>query len=360
MTASAALLAGVSLLALPIATSAFWPLSTSHAANTGGDTPLVHDSSLPLLEAALNSDPNPEKGENGISLSNNSALMANSGPDGTLADLDSSSPSGQISTYTVKEGDSISRIAASFKVSVNTILWANGLTAKTPIKAGMNLVILPVSGIQHTVAKGETLAGIAKKFGADSDDIASYNGLASGSGLTAGDILIIPGGELVGAPTKSTSKTTTKTTIKQGGGLTSIQSNPYKGGSGAEIDGYYNNPVPSAIVTQSIHGWNGVDLGAPAGTPIHAAASGTVIVSRVGGWNGGYGNYVVISHANGTQTLYSHLSTDSVSVGQSVSQGAVIGTVGHTGEATGNHLHFEVRGAKNPFSGCALMSHCSI
>jgi LysM repeat protein len=361
LTAFAALLAGVSLLALPIATSAFWPLSTSHAANAGGETPLVHDSSLPLLEAAINSDPNPAKGDTGITLSDNSALMANSGPDGTIADLESSSPSGQIATYTVKEGDSISKIASNFNVSVNTILWANNLTTKSPIKAGMNLVILPVSGIQHTVAKGETLAGVAKKFGADSGDIASYNGLDAGAGLTAGDVLIIPGGELVGAPTKSTTKaaTTKKTSIKQGGGLTSLQ-NPYKGGSGAEADGYYINPVPSAILTQNIHGWNGVDLGAPAGTPIRAAADGTVIVSRVGGWNGGYGNYVVISHDNGTQTLYSHLSTDSVSVGQSVSQGSAIGTVGRTGEATGNHLHFEVRGAKNPLSGCSLLSHCSI
>jgi murein DD-endopeptidase MepM/ murein hydrolase activator NlpD len=286
--------------------------------------------------------------------------MANSGPDGTLADIGANAPSGQIETYVVKDGDTISKIASSFNVTVNTILWANNLTSKSAIKTGMSLVILPVSGIQHTVVKGETLAGIAKKFGADADDIASYNGLDSGASLAAGDLLIIPGGELAGTPTKSVSKSASKNSIKQGGGLKSIQSNPYKGGSGAEIDGYYSNPVPSAILTQGVHGWNGVDLGASAGTPIHAAAGGTVIVSRVGGWNGGYGNYVVISHANGTQTLYAHLSSDGVSVGQSVSQGAVIGTVGRTGEATGNHLHFEVRGAKNPFASCTLMTHCSV
>jgi murein DD-endopeptidase MepM/ murein hydrolase activator NlpD len=68
-----------------------------------------------------------------------------------------------------------------------------------------------------------------------------------------------------------------------------------------------------------------------------------------GGWNGGYGTYIVIKHENGTQTLYAHNSSNTVSVGDEVEQGDVIGYVGQTGKATGPHLHFEVRGAKNPF-----------
>jgi murein DD-endopeptidase MepM/ murein hydrolase activator NlpD len=74
-----------------------------------------------------------------------------------------------------------------------------------------------------------------------------------------------------------------------------------------------------------------------------------VIVSRVGGWNGGYGNYVVVDHPNGTQTLYAHLYKNIVWQGQKVVQGQVIGYLGTTGRSTGCHLHFEVRGAKNPF-----------
>lgn len=110
------------------------------------------------------------------------------------------------------------------------------------------------------------------------------------------------------------------------------------------------NPAPAGRVSQGIHGWNGIDSAAPSGSPVLAAASGTVIISRMGGWNGGYGNYIVIDHGDGTQTLYAHLSADSVSVGQKVSRGQQIGAVGRTGKATGFHLHFEVRGAKNPFA----------
>jgi len=118
---------------------------------------------------------------------------------------------------------------------------------------------------------------------------------------------------------------------------------------GPSYEGYYMKPVSGAARTQGIHGYNGVDLGAPVGTPIMAAADGDVIIVKNGGWNGGYGNYVVIRHDNGTQTLYAHNSSNIVYPGQYVVQGQVIGYVGSTGRSTGPHVHFEVRGAKNPF-----------
>ena len=346
------------LFLTPLSARAFWPFSVAtHAGNPGGEAPLLHDSSLPLLAAATNFNPNPQQGGIEIALTEGSAVVANAGPDGTLADIDTSSSAGQITTYLVRDGDTITNIASNFGVSVNTILWANDLTKKSVVKPGTTLVILPVSGIQHTVRKGETLAGLAKKFSADVGDIISYNGLEQGSPLTVGEVLILPGGEISVASTKSA--TSGKTKIRQGGGLVSIQKNPYRGGSGEEIDGYYVNPVPGGLVTQGIHGWNGIDIGARSGTPVRASAGGTVIVSRVGGWNGGYGNYVVLSHSNGTQTLYSHLSSDKVSVGDVVERGQAIGAVGRTGEATGNHLHYEVRGARNPLAGCSVMTVCS-
>jgi murein DD-endopeptidase MepM/ murein hydrolase activator NlpD len=84
----------------------------------------------------------------------------------------------------------------------------------------------------------------------------------------------------------------------------------------------------------------GIDVAAPIGRPIAAAAPGTVMVA---GWKNGYGQTVVIDHGNGISTAYAHQAAIGVSVGQSVGQGAIIGVVGNTGNSTGPHLHFEVR-----------------
>ncbi len=92
----------------------------------------------------------------------------------------------------------------------------------------------------------------------------------------------------------------------------------------------------------------GLDITGGSGTPIAAAANGTVIIA---GWNGGYGQLVVVDHGGGVSTAYAHLSSIAVSVGQGVGQGSVVGGMGTTGSSTGVHLHFEVRlngGAVNP------------
>ncbi len=290
---------------------------------------------MKLLAPAQNPDPNPYKGGIDILLSSGSALISNSGPEGTVSVYtEGVQNSGQISLHVVREGESLSVIASLYQVTTNTILWANDIKDAGTIQPGDTLLILPVSGVQHTVAKGQTITGISKKYDADPEEVASFNGLDVDSELAVGDTLIIPGGDL--APKKSTA------VAKSSGGAVS-KALP-------AISGYFSNPVPGARLTQGIHGYNGVDLGAKSGTPVYASAAGTVIVAKGGGgYNGGYGNYIVISHANGTQTLYAHLSSLAVS-GGSVSQGDLIGYVGNTGRSTGFHLHFEVRGAKNPFA----------
>jgi len=117
------------------------------------------------------------------------------------------------------------------------------------------------------------------------------------------------------------------------------------GGGGGSVSGTgalmwpLNGSIWSEFGPRSgrLHG--GIDIGAPRGTNVVAADSGTVITSTSGG---SYGNYVVISHGNGITTLYAHLSSRSVKVGDTVSKGQVVGQVGSTGNATGAHLHFEV------------------
>lgn len=94
-------------------------------------------------------------------------------------------------------------------------------------------------------------------------------------------------------------------------------------------------------ITGEYKNHGGTDIGASYGTAIWAADSGKVVTS-CDGWNGGWGNYVMIDHGNGMQTLYAHMSSRAVSVGQYVTAGQVIGYVGSTGMSTGAHLHFEM------------------
>ena len=291
---------------------------------------------IPLLQSAVNFDSSGATGGGDITTVDDEALVSESGPSGTLADIDDTVNTGQISKYIIRKGDTLSGIAKMFGVSTNTIVWANNVSDKN-IKEGQILIILPVSGTIHTVSKGDTLSSIAKKYKADPEEITQFNNLDIDSALTVGDSIIIPDGE---GFTKVSG-----TTVKK----TSSQSNPYRGGSGPYYPGYYIRPIVGGVRTQGLHGYNGVDLASSIGTPILAAAGGEVMISRFSGWNGGYGQYIVISHANGTQTLYGHLSKNLVSEGEYVSQGQIIGLMGSTGKSTGSHVHFEVRGAKNPF-----------
>jgi murein DD-endopeptidase MepM/ murein hydrolase activator NlpD len=105
-----------------------------------------------------------------------------------------------------------------------------------------------------------------------------------------------------------------------------------------------------------LHNYNAVDISNSCGTPVVAAADGLVVPDEnipdvPGGWNDGYGNFVLIQHSfgNNVTTRYAHLESVSVQIGDYVKQGQVIGLMGETGDATGCHLHFEVIGAKNPF-----------
>lgn len=238
---------------------------------------------------------------------------------------------GEISVYTVREGDSLSQIAEMYGVTTNTILWANDISKASGIQPGDTLVILPIVGVQHTVEKGETLASIVKEYEADLDEVLDYNNLASADDLSVGTELMIPGGNM---------HTTTKVAARP---TPSSSSGSVSGG------GSFSHPAPGAVRTQGIHGYNAVDLAAAHGTAIRAAAAGEVIVSKSSGWNGGYGNYIVVRHSNGTQTLYAHLSQNYVGVGAWVAAGETIGAMGNTGRSTGTHLHFEVRGGSNPF-----------
>ncbi len=299
----------------------------------------LNSQNVPLLQSFTNFDPSAARGGSDLVVVDEEALMSEDGPSGTQADISDTMNTGQISKYTVRKGDTLESVAKMFGVSKNTIVWANSISGS--LKEGQALLILPVSGTIHTVVKGDTLKGIAKKYKADVGEIVAFNGIDQDAGLAVGDIIVIPDGEGTSTNAGST-KSTTKSTSGKG-------TTKYLGGSGPDLSGYYIRPLAGGIKTQGLHGWNAVDIGTPVGTTIMASAAGEVILSRSSGWNGGYGRYIVISHPNGTQTVYGHLSKNYVSEGDHVSQGQAIGLSGNTGNSTGPHLHFEVRGARNPF-----------
>ena len=269
-----------------------------------------------------------------INIVSENAIMPSTGPlgvsDGTET-VESFSPD-QISVYVIRKGDSLSQIAEMFDISVDTVLSANDMKRGDKLKEGDVLLILPFSGVEHTVTKGQTLQGIAKLYKVDLVEILIHNDIDASEKLAVGEKLMIPGANML--PTST--------------GKTSTSKNPYNSATLKNLAGYFVNPVPNgkrSRGTSVTH--KGVDIAAPTGSPIYASASGKVKFARVG-YNGGFGNLVIVTHPNGTETLYGHMSKIGTTTGTQVAQGEVIGYVGSTGRSTGPHLHFEVHGAKNP------------
>jgi len=240
-----------------------------------------------------------------------------------------------IVVYVVQSGDTLSEIAESFDVSMNTIRWENNL-GKT-IKPGQELRILPVTGIRHTITKGDTFGDIAKKYDVEIEDITVFNDISADK-LVVGKKIIVPNGTQPVVATRTSSASTTSSSVTLARLSTSR--------------GEYITPTSGQITSRmgprSGRYHYGVDYGARTGTPIVATRSGTVTRTSCGS---GYGKCLIIKHDNGTQSLYAHASKLYVTVGTSVVQGQKIAAVGSTGRSTGPHLHFEIR---NSASGKAL------
>jgi murein DD-endopeptidase MepM/ murein hydrolase activator NlpD len=133
-------------------------------------------------------------------------------------------------------------------------------------------------------------------------------------------------------------------TLMAAQGGSGVAAGPIRRGSGAMIwpvNGPITSPFCERRAWESCH--PGVDIGVPGGTPIRAAAAGRVALQQSEASSGGYGNFTCIQHTGSLSTCYAHQSRFAVSMGQSVSQGQVIGYVGCTGRCFGDHLHFEVR-----------------
>ena len=235
-----------------------------------------------------------------------------------------------IETYTVQDGDTISTIASSFGVSSSTILWANDLGARDFIRAGQELSVLPVDGVQHTVSRGDTLSKIARRYDVDEDEILEFNQLEDAGKLAVAATLIIPNGV---PPRRIATRS-----INRAPSISDIR-NVLKPPSSNQ-SGNLIWPTSGHYITQ-YWGWRhtGVDIDGHYDSPLYASASGAV---EIAGWGRGYGIQALINHQNGFKTRYAHMSKIFVVPGQRVTQGEVIGMVGTTGYSSGTHLHYEV------------------
>ena len=231
------------------------------------------------------------------------------GPPQTLPALQA-----KVAIYEVRAGDTLSSIASRYGVPVSWLMVSNNLSTTT-IYPGQRLLI-PKDGVIHTVKPGETLKEIAAKYGVSEESLREANGLRADP--PAGTSLFVPNPRTI--PTLGTE------TAKFFWPVRGPISSPF----GPRIHPIYGVP--------SFH--TGIDIAVPEGTPVRAAASGTVTFA---GWHEGFGVLVVIDHGNGYESYYGHLSKLLVSEGQRVSAGDVIALSGNTGLSTGPHLHFEVR-----------------
>lgn len=227
--------------------------------------------------------------------------------------------------YTVKEGDTISVVAAKFGISVNTIIWANHLADSNLIQPGQEIVVLPVSGVLHEVQEGEGIETIAAMYGVSAERIRTSN---RGKNIAPGDTVIVPNA-------KPVVQTTRQSWLPN-------------------VDGYLKLPVQDGWNWGMLHD-DAVDISAECGAPIYAAAEGLIVeVGATDAWSGGYGGYVKIKHPfHDVETLYAHTSLNEVEIGDYVEKGQEIAKIGNTGRVkgpTGCHVHFGVFGAQHPFA----------
>jgi murein DD-endopeptidase MepM/ murein hydrolase activator NlpD len=224
----------------------------------------------------------------------------------------------QLSSYTLRPGDTLSGVAQRFGLSMDTVISFNAIQDARALRVGTMLRLPNASGLKYRVRRGDSLGGIAGRFQVPLNDLLDWNSLES-SLILPGQELFVPGarlsehdldrvfGRLFILPTRGRLSSTF-----------GVRGDPFTGMS-------------------RFH--NGIDLAGDIGTPVVAAMSGRVSMA---GYNPNYGRYIILSHAEGFQTLYGHLDTFRVRRGDRVKQGQLIGMMGNSGYSTGSHLHFSI------------------
>lgn len=256
---------------------------------------------------------------------------------GSLAELKSKPIS-----YEVKKGDTLSRIGLFFQVPYPEIADQNGVQNPRLLPVGRNLTI-PLRVKLVAVRSGDTIDSIASTYRTTKDLLLHLNpSLRESAALSVDSLLFVPKDVLIASP-KPTQTVAQKTLVSK---TTIPKRSVKKVVSPRTGTARFIWPVNGRVTSN--FGWRngrqhkGVDIWSERKSkePIFAAASGTVIKA---GYSGAYGNLVVVDHGNGWVTYYAHLSRILVGKGSEISQGQQVGFMGQTGNASGYHLHFEVR-----------------
>ncbi len=231
--------------------------------------------------------------------------------------------------YIVQAGDSVSLIAARYSLSMGSIIAANNISNVKALPVGKKLRIPNMDGLPYTVKSGDSLSRIAESQGIPLEALLDANDLMDEI-IVPGQVLFLPGAEMDGITLKLALGELFKYPI------VGVLSSGY---------GWRSDPFTGE---RRFHA--AIDLAASTGTPIKAAMDGKVASL---GYNAVYGNYIILNHGNGFQSLYAHLSKYRTTKGASVKLGERIGDVGSTGYSTGPHLHFAIfknGQAVNPFT----------
>jgi len=235
----------------------------------------------------------------------------------------SDKPRDQVITYTVKQGDTLQRVADQFGISVDTIKWANDLK-RDALAIDQTLKIPPVTGIVYKVKEGDTIYTVAKKYRVDAQNIVNFpfNDFTDLDtfALAIGQTLIVPGGIQPEAPAQI------------------IQFTPsvFAGGNGQLVW-----PTSGAVTQYPSWYHMALDIANPSAPGVASSGDGVVILVKYLTYD--YGQHIMVDHGNGLVTLYGHLQAIYVKPGDRVAKGQIIGKMGSTGRSTGMHLHFEVR-----------------
>jgi len=228
--------------------------------------------------------------------------------------------------HVVARGENLIRIARMYDMDVEVLAALNAIANPDHILVGQELKVQLPAEIKYTLARGDTLASLAVAYGVELSALKEANPGLDPFSLPVGMVITIPNPTRIPMPKPVTAA--------------SRSGSPARNATAPALVWPLKGTITSRFGVLRSTGYHlGLDIAAPTGSPIRAAAAGTV---KAVGYQGSYGLMVAMDHGNGWSTLYAHASRVLVSVGQRVARGEEIARVGSTGNATGPHVHFEV------------------